>query len=397
MHAEPALGGRAALWEPQKHTPLAIKVHSVELSFDAAQHAFAVASRTDLVLPEEAQPSAASATLAIVEHACDDHSELDDSCDPQRLAFGSLSASIGERNTVMERTRPARGDAEQAPAWLLPVHVKKGEPVSVEQRYRVPAVESGERGYGVAYLLRGVSAWSKPLGRTTIKVSIPVYSCLVVEPQEIPRKSRRVVSREDGLWLELVYEAYQYTPKRDFELFFEPCVVPRDTEMQGCPVSALLARKFYPAQEGEEVEPVTDQQLTAAVSKLSEKELVACRDGVFAAYAGYYSEEELKRLPAHPKASRSYTAPLLTAADWEWVNYLDARITVSKPAAAPVAPPAAASAPAAEGCGCRVRAGGAGSGGATGLGLVLCLFVLVRRRFRAVSNAPKRERDYTFL
>jgi hypothetical protein len=91
----------------------------------------------------------------IVEHGCDDHSELDDSCDPQRLAFAQLSASIGERTQLLEKSRGGRGDGEQlSAAWLLPVRVKKGETLSLSQRYRVPAVESGEQGYGVSYLLR---------------------------------------------------------------------------------------------------------------------------------------------------------------------------------------------------------------------------------------------------
>jgi hypothetical protein len=384
--AEPAPSGRPALWQPQKPTPLAIKVHSAELNFDPVQHAFSVTTRTDVVLPEEAQSSAASATLMIVEHGCGDQSELDDRCDPQRLAFPQLSASIGERTQVLEKIRGGRSQGDQPAAWLLPVHVKKGEPLSLEQRYRVPAVESGERGYGISYLLRGVSAWSKPLGRTTLKLSIPAYSCLVAEPQEIARKSRRVVARDDGLWLELVYEAYQYLPKRDFELYFEPCVVPRDTEIKDCSVSALLARKFYPQQEGEEVEPVTDQQLTQALTPLTQRELIACRDGVFAAYAAYYSEEELKRLPTHPQANRHYTAPLLTAADWDWVRYLDARIVVHKPDPVPAAPPMAASQPAqaAHGCGCQLLGVRVGFGNTEVEAGLICLSAArLRRRFRS--------------
>ena len=192
---------------------------------------------------------------------------------------------MGERAQALEHRRAA-GEGQPA-AWVLPVRVKKGEPLSVELRYRVPAVESGEQGYGIAYLLRGASAWKKPLGRATLKLSIPVYTCLVVEPRELPKKSRRVVQQDDRLWLKLVYEAYQYLPKRDFELYFEPCVVPRDTEQNGCSVSALLSRKFYVPEEGEEAEPVDDLALRSALAPLSEIELTACRDWVFAAYAAY--------------------------------------------------------------------------------------------------------------
>lgn len=380
VRAEPTLGGRPALWQPQKPTPLAIKVHSVELGFEAAAQAFSVYARTELVLPEEAQSGNASATLALVEHPCDDHSELDESCDPQRLAFAPLTASIGERVQPLEKSRPA-GDAPGA--WLLPVKLKKGEPLAVEQRYRVPAVESGERGYGVAYLLRGASGWSKPLGRLTLKLSLPAYTCLVVEPQELPRKSRRVVLRDDALWLELVYEAYQYTPRRDFELYFEPCVIPRDTEQTGCSASALLARKFYAPQEGEEATPVADAELDAALAALPAAELTACRDAVFGAYAAYYSEDELRRLPAQPQASRSYTAPLLTAADWAWVHYLDARIAERKPAAPAAPAPAPPAPPAAKSCSC--QAPGAPAPGALAWGAPW-LLLLVRRRFRSRSG-----------
>lgn len=357
--AEPAaLGGRPTLWQPLAPTPLAVKVHAVELGFEPAAHAFSVVSRTDLVLPDDAASSSASATLAMLEHPCDDRSELDDSCDPQRLGFAPLTATLGERGEraqALERRRGA-GDA-QPPGWLLPVRVKKGETLSVELRYRVPAVESGEQGYGIAYLLRGVSAWKKPLGRATLKLTIPVYTCLVVEPRELTKKSRRVVQQGDTLWLELVYEAYQYLPKRDFELYFEPCVVPRDTEQNGCSVSSLLSRKFYTPDDGEEAEPVADDALRGALAPLSLNELTACRDWVFSAYAAYYSEEELRRLPPHPQASRSYTAPLLTAADWNWVRYLDARIAERKATGPTAAPPAAQPTPkpaAAKSCGCQL-------------------------------------------
>ena len=380
-------GGRAALWQPQKPTPLAVKIHSAELTYEPAAHAFAVTSRTELVLPEDAPAAAVSATLAIVEHPCDDSSELDESCDPQRLTFPALSASVGERAQALERSRGA--GAGQPPAWLMPVRVKKGEPLSLEQRYRVPAVEAAERGYGVAYLLRGVSAWSKPLGRSTLKLNLPAYTCLVVEPQELPRKSRRVVMREDALWLELVYEAYQYLPKRDFELYFEPCVVPRDTALEGCSVSALLGRKFYAPEEGEEVEPISDEALGAALAPLPLGELEACRDGVFKAYAALYTEEELRRLPPHPQAGRNYTAPLLSAADWDWVRYLEARIAERK-AALPVEPQPVGEKkiepPAADGgCGCQLRAGaapGAAWGVLAALG-ALSLHLRLRHRVRS--------------
>jgi hypothetical protein len=267
----------------------------------------------------------------------------------------------------------------------LPLRFDKGASHVLEQHYRVPAGESGEGGFSVSYLLRGGTLWGKPYGRATFKFLIPARSCLVVEPEAIPRKSRRVLPHDPEPLLELVYEAYVLTPSRDLNLYFEPCVPARDTEIAGCSASAQLARRFYPPEPGEEVEPIEEAALKEALDALLDAELERCRDGVFAAYAAYFDEAALKKLPAVRESSRSYTAPLLTAADWAWVHYLDAQLgqrAEAKKQAAALPPAAAARAPdaaAAHGCGCGVLSTRARTARAAWAVLLLVLCGRLRR------------------
>ena len=356
--AEPELRGRAASWLPTSSTGVMMKVHTAVLTFEPERHSWLVSAHSELV---SADARAAQVTLAIPEYGCAAESEFEDGCDETRSSFAALDVSVDGRAHALKRT-PGKPGTERDPTalWTLPLHFDKDAVHVLDQQYRVPAGESGEGGFSVSYLLRGGTSWAKPYGRATFKFRIPARSCLVVEPEGVPRKSRRVLPGDAEPQLELVYEAYVLTPSRDLNLYFEPCIPARDTEIAGCSVSAQLARRFYPPEPGEEVEPIDEVELKKLIDALPDAELERCRDGVFAAYAAYYDQAALEQLPALKESARSYVAPLLTSSDWEWVHFLDARLaerTVKKQAlsqplaAAKLAAPDAA---AAHGCGCRV-------------------------------------------
>jgi hypothetical protein len=363
--AEPQVRGRAASWLPTTSTGVIMKLHSAELTFEPEQHTWQVNTRSELVASDA---RAAQVTLAIPEYGCAAESEFEDACDEARSSFAALDVNVDGRTQALKKL-PAKPSSEQDPSalWTLPLRFDKTGSHVLEQHYRVPAGESGEGGFSVTYLLRGGTLWGKPIGRATFKFLIPAHSCLVVEPEGVPRKSRRVLPGEAGVaQLELVYEAYVLTPARDLKLYFEPCIPARDTEIVGCSASAQLARRFYPPEPGEEVEPIAEAELKQTLDALPDAELERCRDGVFAAYAAYYDEASLKKMPVLRESARSYTAPLLTAADWEWVHYLDGLLEqrgVAKKAstAPPVPTPTKPDAPAAHGCGCGVLSARTGS------------------------------------
>jgi hypothetical protein len=368
------VSGRAANLMPLRAAALYIKAQTVELTFVPDKHAFDVSVRSELASTGQA---AVGAQLGIPEFSCEAESEFEDHCDPARNAFSHIDVSVRDKPLTLRKQRvPPDPSATDAPtsAWLLPLRIQPGENVSVQQHYTVPAGEANEGGWSASYLLRGVSAWSKPIGRATFKISFPARSCLVVEPEQLPRKSRRVVPHGDEPWLELVYEAYGFMPARDFALYFEPCVVARDTEMPSCPVSADLARFFYPPQDDAEGEPIDESKVRADLAHLSDTELTRCRDGVFETYAGYFAPAELKKLPTHRESDRHYTAPLLTEADWKWVHYLDHAVAER------------------DACGARSRAARSGSRGASSQAP---RYVLLPKRRRAIERRLAARLDCT--
>jgi hypothetical protein len=353
-HAQTEAAGRAAALMPLKPSSLVLKSQSVEFVFVPAARAWDVSVHAEILQPSGTPAASLSTQLAIPEFACGTENEFDDACDPAHAAFDHLSARVRDRELALRRGRaPSDSLVPGQNVWLLPWRANPGELVSIEQQYRVPAGESGEAGFSASYLMRQAASWARPYGRASFKFSFPARSCLIVEPPGVARKSRRVVAQGDGeYWLEASYEAYQWTPTRDLALYFERCEIVRDTELPGCPAAAPLARFFYPPDEDQE--PADETNVRAELAKLSPPELERCRDAVFAAYEGYFKPDELKRLPSHPESGHHYVAPLLTAADWSWVHFLEARLAERKQTqvAAPPAPPS----PAKPGCGCAIAA-----------------------------------------
>jgi hypothetical protein len=381
--ADHAPSGRAASLTPQAATDLVLKSETIDFVFAPEQRAWRVAAHYELVNPAE---RALSVQLAIPEARCSEDSEFDDACDPTRGVFVQLEATLRDRTVRLHKGRtPGPTDTGAAEmAWFLPVRLAAAESLPIDLHYVVPAGESSEGGWSADYLMRGSSLWAKPIGHATFKFSFSARSCLVVEPEHVTRKSRRVVMHGDEPWLELAYEAYVWVPPSDLTLYFEPCLAPRDTEISDCSAASALARFFYPAEANEEVEPIDEPTLRAALAKLPDDELERCRNAVFTVYAGYFSEPELKKLPSHPESGRHYTAPLLTAADWAWVHFLDQRVAER---AAVRAQRAAANRKAAQptghgGCGCRSVAFGRDVPGEAGWWSMAVLLLFAQRHGR---------------
>jgi hypothetical protein len=349
---EPA--GRAAAWMPLKPTSLVLKTQSAEFVFVPDLHAWDVSLHAEVFQPPGAS---ANAQLAIPEFSCDGENEFEDACDPAHAGFEHVSARVRDREIALRRSRaPSDSLVPAQNVWTLPLRANAGELVSIEQRYRVPAGESGEGGFSASYLMREATSWARPYGRATFKFSFPARSCLIVEPQGVQRKSRRVSAKDSGeYWLDVVYEAYQWTPTRDLALYFEPCEIVRDTELPGCSAASTLARFFYPPEADQE--PIDEASLRAELAKLSVPELERCREAVFAAYESYFKPDELKRLPSHPESGRHYVAALLTAADWSWLRFLDQRLAERAQTKVAPAPAAPAPNPEKHACGCGVIGG----------------------------------------
>lgn len=391
---EAPLAGRAASLQPLAESELVLKSQTVEFVFVPERRGWSVIAHYEIANPSS-KPQAAQ--LGLPEYPCSadapSDSEADDTCDPTRTGFSQLEATIaGKTQRLSKRRMPraAAGATGPEQVWTLPLRVAAGETMPVELHYSVPALEPSAGGYGASYLMRN-QQWSKPVGRATFKFLFSAHSCLVVEPEQPARKSRRVIlhGEKQEPWLELVYEAYVWTPRADLTLFFEPCLAARDTESPDCPAASDLARFFYPVEADEEVEPISEVDLRTRLTKLSDAELEHCRDAVFAAYAGYFQPSELKKLPTHIESNRHYTSPLLTAADWAWVHFLDQRVaerTSAKRAADAAAKHQTAAAAAAAHGGCKCSALGAGGDVpfATALGVLLLLAGRVRRRVRRV-------------
>jgi MYXO-CTERM domain-containing protein len=373
--------GVAASLMPLEVSELFVKVESVEFVFvpeqrvwrASIQHQLASVAQHDVTL-----------RLAVPEYHCSEESEFDDQCDASPGNFPQLLVTVRDRPLRLRRSAVPNLLASPAldALWLLPMRIAAGETVLVAQHVLVAAGQSSEGGFSATYRLPASAHWAKPVARASFRYSFPARSCLVIEPESLTRKSRRVVLRDSEPWLELVYEAYVWNPPNELSFYFEPCQVARDTEISGCPAASELGRFFFPPEGDEEVEPISQDALQAVLAKLSDQELERCRDGVFAAYAGYFQESELKKLPAHAESARHYTAPLLAAADWSWVHFLDglvAQRTKAREARASAARAQASRAGKSHGCGCST---GESSRNAPGVALSLVLVLLVRRRGR---------------
>jgi hypothetical protein len=335
------IGGNAANLVLLAAADVTLKTQTVEFSFLAEPRAWAVTARYEL---SSSSDRAQTVQLAVPEYACDPDGELDAGCDPSRPGFSQLTATLREHSLRLRKSRPPsaaeRRDGASAPAqlWDFALPLAPRETLPIDLRYAVPAGSSNDGGWTASFRLRGGVAWPKPIGRATFKFVLPAYSCSVVEPDKLQRKSRRVVQRDGALWLELVFEAYVWNPPPGLALFFEPCQIARDSELADCPAASALQRYFYAAEPDEQVDPISERQLRAELERLDRGQLDRCQRAVFEAYASHFEPAELKRLPEHPESGRHYTAPLLTAADWSWVHYLDQRVK-ERPALLPAAAP----------------------------------------------------------
>ncbi|HEY2733257.1 MAG TPA: hypothetical protein VGI70_04695, partial [Polyangiales bacterium] len=284
------VSGRATNLIPLTPSDVLLKSQTIELEFAPDEQTWHVGAHYELSNPSK---KPLNVQLGVPEYPCsedgDAESEFDDACDPARGGFSQLDAIVADKTIHLRKRRlPRPADAAAGTvaesAWVIPLKLGAGESSSIDLHYTVPAAQPSEGGFSIAYLFR-TDPWSKPIGRATFKFSFPVHSCLVVEPEGLPRKARRVAMHGDAADLELVYEAYQWTPHGDLGLYFEPCVVPRDTELPDCPASTELVNYFYPSDSDEAGEPISETALRAALSKLSDADLEKCRDSVWNAYA----------------------------------------------------------------------------------------------------------------
>lgn len=338
-----AVTSRGQTVTPVRSSDVALHGLSVDFEFLPDREAFRVKAQFEL---ENRSTREAKLQLGLAEARCESDSDEDDPCgDPTAFRFEELESTL--RGAALPAKR-ARLDPkhEWAPAlggvWLFDARLKPTERVQVEHRYSMPGGPAAGGGMSAAFVTRTGSLWAEPIDKSVFTFVLPVDSCLVVEPEHITRRNRRVVLREGKPWLQLTYAAQRWTPKSDITLHFETCVPARDTELAGCSVLDALASFAYGPSPENASAPESRDELKKQLAKLSKLELRACGDAVFEAYSSYYKPEELAVLAKRPAAQRHYTGPLLTPDDWKWVSLVDEVIAQTATKPAPAAKPNAA-------------------------------------------------------
>jgi len=337
------MSGRGASLQPAPNSDVALHGLHAELVFEPESETFRVSARYEL---RNRTAREVRLQLGLPEPRCESDDEEDAACrDPRAFRWSELETKVRDAATPMRKgALPAHH--EWAPllagVWLFEVRLGPNEHAAVEHRYRTPAGPAAGGGMAATFVTRTDRLWAAPVDRTTVSFLIPAYSCLVVEPEQIQRRTRRVILRDGEPWLQLVYATYQWSPRSDLSLYFETCVAPRDTELAGCPLLEPLARFAYGVGPDDPTPAPSREGLKAELAKLPEAELRRCGTAVFDAYASYYSEAELAELAKRPSAARHYAAPLLTPADWQWVGIVDEVLTErARARAAPKPLPAA--------------------------------------------------------
>jgi hypothetical protein len=340
-HAQDApMTGRAGSVVPTHSADVALQSLSVELAFVPEREAFQV--KSSFALTNNAKRET-RLQLGLAEARCESDSDEDDPCaDPSSTRFEEFTTRLrgAELTTRRGRVSPQHEWASAlAGVYLFDVRLRPAERAEVEHRYVVPAGPAAGGGMNATCVTRAGSLWAEPIDKATITFLLPVYSCLVVEPEQIARRNRRVVLRDQKPWLQLTFAAQRWTPKGDVSLYFETCVPPRDTELSGCSLLDELTRFAYATTtDGEPSQPIEREALKSKLSKLSEDELGRCGQAVFDAYASYYNASELSALARRPSAKRHYAAPLLTPDDWKWVGLVD-EVVAARKTAKPLPPP----------------------------------------------------------
>ena len=371
---------------PARSSDVALHGLSVDFEFLPDREAFRVKAAFEL---ENKSTRETKLQLGLAEARCESDSDEDDPCgDPTAFRFEELASTLRGEALPAKRGRldpkhewtPALGGI-----WLFDARLKPSERAPIEHSYIMPAGPAAGGGMSAAFVTRTGSLWSEPIDKSVFTFLLPVNSCLVVEPEHIARRNRRVVLRGGQPWLQLSYAAQRWSPKSDIALHFETCVPPRDTELAGCTlVDALVSFTYGPSPDNE-TGPITRDELKKKLQQLSKTELQACGNMVFDAYASYYKPEELAVLANRPAAKRHYTGPLLTEDDWKWVGLVDETLTErseQKPPPRPTAPIGGCAA---------VQSGRASTGAWAGSVAVAVLYAL-RKRGRRRTGLPYSQR-----
>ncbi|HKU39996.1 MAG TPA: hypothetical protein VJR89_17670 [Polyangiales bacterium] len=347
------LSSHAAAFSPARSTAIKLSQLAVEHTFLPDAEAFRVNARFEL---QNTTNKEQRLQLGLFEPRCESESEEDAACDdPQLARFEHVETRVRGAAVPTRRARlfPQHEWAKTLTGvWAFELKLAAAESVPIEHRYEIDARPAPGSGMNAAFVARTGTLWAEPIDRASFTFLIPVRSCLVVEPEHLARKNRRVVLRDGEPWLQLSYGAQHWLPKSDVRLYFESCKPPRDTELAGCSMLDALARFAYPEGAVSDPTPLSRAETKAQLEQLDDAELQRCASAVFDAYASYFSAAELSALAQRPSAARHYTAPLLTAEDWQWVSLCDEvqRERRSKAANKPAAKPTAGcSAAAAEG------------------------------------------------
>jgi hypothetical protein len=382
------MAGAGANLVPQPNQSVAIHSAHVALTFVPDEQAWRVHASYEL---DNSAGAALSLQLGFPEYRCawqGEDDDEDDCADPDAYRYQDMETLVRGQAVKQRRGRLSAKHAwahALGAVWLHNVRLGAGERVPIEHRYVMPASSTAVGGMSATYVTRTGSLWAKPIERATFDFWIPVRSCLIVEPEGIGRRLRKVVLRGGEPWLQLSYGARSYRPETDLSLHFETCIPARDTELEGCSLQDQLARFAYPTGPDYDGDsgPIDRAEIKARLQELESDELKRCGELVFRAYATYFNEEELAVLAKRPAAARHYTGALLTPEDWQWVALVDEVIAarkLQKPAATPQQEPP-------EGCaGCTVGA----APSRTGVGPVVWLLMTAELLRRARSRRRKR-------
>ena len=271
------LTGRGAGQAPARSSTVKLHGLSVEQTFLPDDEAFRVTARFEL---QNTSKREQRLSLGLFEARCESEDDEEASCDdPNTFRFEQLETLVRGVAVQARKGHPAASH-EWAKSlggmWAFELKLAAAETVPVEHRYQVSGRPAPGSGMMSTYVTRTGALWAEPIDKARFGFLIPVRSCLVVEPEHLTRRDRRVVLRDGQPWLQLSYGAQRWLPKADVSLYFETCRPPRDTELAGCSLIDSLARFAYPEGSVDDPTPIERQEMKALLEKLDDAELQRC-------------------------------------------------------------------------------------------------------------------------
>ncbi len=228
----------------------------------------------------------------------------DEDCNGQGGRFRDLQVTVQGEPVKLEI-----GQIEEKPAWapefgqvhLFEARFKPGQTLKIVHTYTYDRSSSTE-GEDVDYLTTTGALWGGPIGQARFVVRVPERPWALSFPPEYTLTSLTEKPTVGGRALtEIVFVARQWTPKRDFQVFFPNffnAILHNKQVAEACPDALEMANALG---------DLSDAQSRAALDKsLADKtdaELRICRNLPYARHGYDFKSADLQRI-FYPKGPR---------------------------------------------------------------------------------------------